>query len=201
MDYSVLDNARIVPVVVLNDIDKALSVIGALRDGGIKIAEITFRTACAAEAIRLARSAFADMVIGAGTVINGKQCADALAAGAQFIVSPGFSAEVLEVCESAGVPYLPGTATPTEIMTALAAGLSVLKFFPAEALGGIKTLKALAAAFPGVSFMPTGGIGIDTFTDYLALPFIRAVGGSWMMKGDAENIKAVTEETVRRLNK
>ena len=200
MDTSFLNSNKIVPVVVIDDARRTLPVIGALRRGGITVAEITFRTPCAGEAIKAAAEAFPDMSIGAGTVINREQCERAIKAGAKFIVSPGTSKPVLDCCRENGVPYLPGTATATEIMAALDEGLTLLKFFPAEALGGVKTLKALAAAFPGVTFMPTGGISPANIGDYLRLPFVAAAGGSWMMKGSEDEIAALSREAVKAVS-
>lgn len=190
------DNHKIVPVVVLKSIDETLPKLRALSAGGIKIAEITFRTACAKDAIALAARECPDMLIGAGTVINAEQCRDAVSVGAKFIVSPGFSKEVADVCKESGVPYVPGVVTPTEIMTALGEGISVLKFFPAGAYGGIKTLKALHSAFPSVRFMPTGGVDESNMADYLKEDYIVAIGGSWMMKGEAEDITALSKRAV-----
>lgn len=190
------DNHKIVPVVVLKSIDETLPKLRALSAGGIKIAEITFRTACAKDAIALAARECPDMLIGAGTVINAEQCRDAVSVGAKFIVSPGFSREVADVCKESGVPYVPGVVSPTEIMTALGEGISVLKFFPAGAYGGIKTLKALHSAFPSVRFMPTGGVDESNMADYLKEDYIVAIGGSWMMKGEAEDITALSKRAV-----
>lgn len=190
------DNHKIVPVVVLKSIDETLPKLRALSAGGIKIAEITFRTACAKVAIALAARECPDMLIGAGTVINAEQCRDAVSVGAKFIVSPGFSREVADVCKESGVPYVPGVVSPTEIMTALGEGISVLKFFPAGAYGGIKTLKALHSAFPSVRFMPTGGVDESNMADYLKEDYIVAIGGSWMMKGEAEDITALSKRAV-----
>lgn len=190
------DNHKIVPVVVLKSIDETLPKLRALSAGGINIAEITFRTACAKDAIALAARECPDMLIGAGTVINAEQCRDAVSVGAKFIVSPGFSKEVADVCKESGVPYVPGVVSPTEIMTALGEGISVLKFFPAGAYGGIKTLKALHSAFPSVRFMPTGGVDESNMADYLKEDYIVAIGGSWMMKGEAEDITALSKRAV-----
>lgn len=192
-----IDNHKIVPVVVLKSIDETLPKLRALAAGGIKIAEITFRTACAKDAISLASRECPDMLIGAGTVINAVQCRDAISVGAKFIVSPGFSKEVLNVCRASGVPYVPGVVTPTEIMTALGEGIDVLKFFPAGAYGGIKTIKALHSAFPSVRFMPTGGVDESNMADYLKEDYIVAIGGSWMMKGEAEDITALSKRAVK----
>ncbi len=195
----ILNGNKIVPVVVLNRAEDTEPVIRSLVNGGITVAEITFRTECAEQAIRIAVKEFPEASIGAGTVINADQCRRAIDAGAKFIVSPGFSKEVLDYCSSKNVPYIPGVATATEITAAVCCGLTTLKFFPAEALGGVKTLKALSAAFPGITFMPTGGINADNIADYLKLPFVAAAGGSWMMKGTPEQIEALTREAVRRV--
>ncbi len=201
MDTSFLNENKIVPVVVINDLNDTLATIDALYRGGIKVAEITFRTACAKDAIKIASTNRPDMLIGAGTVINANQCEQAVGAGAKFIVSPGFSTDVLAVCNKYGVPYLPGVVTPTEIMLAKSYGLNVLKFFPAGAYGGVKTLKALSAAFPDVKFLPTGGVDADSAQEYLKQPFVAAIGGSWMMKGDFDDIERLSKEAVERLIK
>ena len=167
-----------IPVVTLNSVEETAPVLKALKAYGINCAEITFRTACAEEAIKAAVREFPDMNVGAGTVINGGQCRRALAAGAKFIVSPGLSEEVAGICRKAGAPYYPGCVTPTEIMKAISLGLTVLKFFPANVYGGLKALKALSAPFPQVKFIPTGGIDKDNIDEYLAWDKIYAVGGS-----------------------
>ena len=167
-----------IPVVTLNSVEETAPILKALKAYGINCAEITFRTACAEEAIKAAVREFPDMNVGAGTVINGGQCRRALAAGAKFIVSPGLSEEVAGICGEAGVPYYPGCVTPTEIMKAISLGLTVLKFFPANVYGGLKALKALSAPFPQVKFIPTGGINKDNIDEYLAWDKIYAVGGS-----------------------
>lgn len=192
-----LANNRVVPVVVIRDIADTCPTLEALCDGGIPVAEITFRTACAAEAIRIGCEKFPDMMIGAGTVINAEQAKTAIAAGARFIVSPGLSAGVAEVCREAGVPYLPGCVTPTEIMAALELGLTTLKFFPANVYGGLAALKALSAPFPQVRFLPTGGVDLKNIKEYLSFDKIAAVGGSFMMKGD---IRANCKQLMEVLN-
>lgn len=179
---------RVVPVVVFNSIDEVRPKLKAMCEGGLPIAEITYRTACAGDAIQIAVKEFPEMLVGAGTVINAAQCKEALAYGAKFIVSPGFSTEVAEICNAAGIPYLGGCVTPTEIMTALSCGCSIIKFFPASNYGGLATMKALAAAFPAATFLPTGGISDKNLAEYLAWEKIFAVGGSWMMKGTPEEI-------------
>ncbi len=173
---------RIIPVVTLHSVDERTKVLKALQKKGILCAEICFRTECAAEAIRLAVKEFPEMEIGAGTVINRKQCEEALAAGAKFIVSPGLSEEVALLCKEKNVPYYPGCVTPTEIMKALDLGITVVKFFPAHIYGGLKAMKALAAPFPQIKFIPTGGVDSNNIEEYLAWEKIYAVGGSSFVK-------------------
>ncbi len=192
-----LANNRVVPVVVIRDIADTCPTLEALCDGGIPVAEITFRTACAAEAIRIGCEKFPEMMIGAGTVINAEQAKTAIGAGARFIVSPGLSADVAAVCREADVPYLPGCVTPTEIMAALEMGLTTLKFFPANVYGGLTALKALSAPFPQVRFLPTGGVDLKNIKEYLSFDKIAAVGGSFMMKGD---IRANCKQLMEVLN-
>lgn len=185
---------RALPVVVIKDLDDTVPTLSALRDGGVPAAEITFRTACAEDAIRLAAKEFPDMYIGAGTVINAEQANRAIDAGATFIVSPGLSAEVVEVCKKADIPYFPGCATPTEIMQAIALGITTVKFFPANVYGGLSAIKALSAPFPQVKFLPTGGVDLSNIKEFLAFDKIVAVGGSFMMKGDIRaNCKKLLE--------
>ena len=176
-----------IPVVVVKQLTDTRKILSALREYGIRCAEITFRTDCAAEAIRLAVKEFPDMEIGAGTVIDGKQCEKALASGAKFIVSPGLSVEVAEMCKEKGVPYYPGCVTPTEIMNALALGITTVKFFPSDVYGGLKAMKALAAPFPQIRFIPTGGVDKNNLQEYLAWDRIYAVGGSAFVKEALEN--------------
>ena len=163
----------------LEDTEKILT---ALKNDGINCAEITFRTACAKDAIALACEKFPDMNVGAGTVINGEQCVDALNAGAKFIVSPGLSVEVAEICKANGVPYYPGCVTPTEIIQALDMGITTVKFFPANVYGGLKALKALSAPFPQVKFIPTGGVNRENLDEFLAFDKVAAVGGSFFVE-------------------
>lgn len=180
---------KVVPVVVFNDVSEVRPKLRAMCDGGLPVAEITYRTACAGEAIRIAANEFPEMLIGAGTVINLKQAEEAYAYGAKFIVSPGFSDEVAVFCKEKEIPYLGGCVTPTEIMNALAHGCEIIKFFPASNFGGLGAMKALAAAFPAITFLPTGGISDKNLAEYLAWEKIFAVGGSWMMKGTPEEIR------------
>ena len=181
---SFLQEYRAVPVVVIKELSETIPTLSALCEGGLPVAEITFRTGCAAEAIALGVKEFPDMHIGAGTVINAEQAQKAIDAGAQFIVSPGLSTEVAEVCKVADIPYYPGCATPTEIMQAISLGITTVKFFPANVYGGLNAIKALSAPFPQVKFLPTGGVDMNNIKDFLAFDKIVAVGGSFMMKGD-----------------
>ena len=162
----------------------------ALKNSGIMCAEITFRTACAAEAIEYASKNYPDMEIGAGTVINVEQCEAALKAGATFIVSPGFSPSVATICKERNIPYYPGCVTPTEIMAALEFGITTVKFFPANVYGGLKALKALSAPFPQVKFIPTGGVDRSNIDEFLAFDKIAAIGGSFFVKEALEKMEA-----------
>ena len=181
---------KFVPVVVIKELSETDKILTALKNNGINTAEITFRTACAAEAIAYACKHYPEMSIGAGTVINGKQCEDALAAGAQFIVSPGLSAEVANICNERGIPYYPGCVTPTEIMAALDLGITTVKFFPAHVYGGLKAMKALAAPFPQIKFIPTGGVDRSNIDEFLAWDKIAAIGGSFFVKESLEKMEA-----------
>lgn len=173
---------KLIPVVVIKNLEDTEKILTALKNNGINCAEITFRTACAKDAIALACEKFPDMNVGAGTVINGEQCVDALNAGAKFIVSPGLSVEVAEICKANGVPYYPGCVTPTEIMQALDMGITTVKFFPANVYGGLKALKALSAPFPQVKFIPTGGVNRENLDEFLAFDKVAAVGGSFFVE-------------------
>lgn len=185
---------QVIPVVVINDEKETIEILSKLREGGINCAEITFRTACAKEAIVIGTKAFEDMNIGAGTVINAEQAKSAVQAGAKFIVSPGFSDEVARYCTDEKIPYYPGCVTPTEIMRALSYGLNVVKFFPAGVYGGLKAMKALSAPFPQVRFIPTGGVDLSNLKEYLDFDKVYAVGGSFMMKGDiVKNCKEIVK--------
>jgi len=173
---------RVIPVVEISRVDEAVPLARALVDAGLPCAEITFRTASAAQAIEAIATSVPDIRVGAGTVVTVAQAEAALAAGAGFIVAPGFDPAVVDFALENGVPIVPGVCTPTEVGMALGRGLSVLKLFPAEAAGGVAYLKALAAPFGGVRFVPTGGIGPDNLADYLAVKEVIACGGSWMVK-------------------
>ena len=187
---------RLVPVVVVHDARDAPPLAEALKAGGLGCAEITFRSAAAVEAIR-AMAQDKDMVVGAGTVLTPRQLEEAVDAGAKFIVTPGFSGEVVKLAHQASVPVFPGVATPTEIQMALEEGVENVKFFPAEAMGGVATLKALAGPFPMVRFIPTGGITAGRLAQYLELKSVLAVGGSWMVAPDL--LAAGRFDEVRRL--
>ena len=194
---SVLERVKeigIVPVVVLNKVEDTIPTVQALVDGDVPIAEICFRTDCAAECIKLAVEKFPDALIGAGTVINEAQAREAIACGVKFIVSPGLSKAVADVCKEANVPYLPGVVTPTEIMAAIDLGLTTLKFFPAGVFGGLKAIKALGAAFPAVKFMPTGGVSNENLSEFIACDKIIACGGSWVCKKTYEDTVKVCLE-------
>ena len=171
-----------IPVVVIKELSETDKILTALKNYGINCAEITFRTACATEAIAYACEKYPEMNIGAGTVINAEQCEKALKAGAKFIVSPGLSVSVANVCKEKGVPYYPGCVTPTEIMQALELGITVVKFFPANVYGGLKAMKALSAPFPQVKFIPTGGVDKNNIDEFLAWEKIYAIGGSSFVK-------------------
>ena len=178
---------KVIPVVVIKELSETVPTMKALRDGGINCAEITFRTACAEDAIKEAVKAFPDMNVGAGTVINREQAEKAVKAGAKFIVSPGLSESVAEFCKEKGITYYPGCVTPTEIMRAIELGITVVKFFPANVYGGLKALKALSAPFPQIKFIPTGGVDLTNLKEFVEFDKVFAVGGSFMMKGDIVN--------------
>ena len=178
---------KFIPVVVIKELAETDKILTALKNYGINCAEITFRTACAAEAIAYAVKNYPDMEIGAGTVINAEQCEAALKAGATFIVSPGLSPAVAEICRDRQIPYYPGCVTPTEIMAALEYGITTVKFFPANVYGGLKAMKALAGPFPQIKFIPTGGVNRDNLDEFLAWEKIYAVGGSFMVEEALKN--------------
>ncbi len=175
-----LARAGIVPVVVLEKAEDAVPAAEALLKGGIDVMEITFRTAAAADCIREVSEKVPGMLAGAGTVLNLAQAKQAVDNGAKFIVSPGFDPETVKWCMENHIPVTPGCVTPTEIMAAKAMGINVFKFFPAGVYGGLKALKALAAPFVGIKFIPTGGVSADNLAEFLQAPFIHAVGGSWV---------------------
>ena len=192
----------IVPVVVINDAKDAEKLAKALCDGGLPCAEVTFRTEAAQESIRIMTEKFPQMLVGAGTVLTIAQVDRAVDAGAKFIVSPGLNPRIVKYCVEKGILIIPGCANPSDIEQALEHGLDVVKFFPAEAAGGLKMIKAMAAPYTGVKFMPTGGINQTNVKEYLAYERILACGGSWMVNGslvdagEFDQIEALTREAV-----
>ena len=174
----------VVPVVVLDDVKDALPLAKALTEGGLPCAEITFRTEAAEESIKVMAEAYPDMVVGAGTVLTIEQADAAVKAGAKFIVSPGFDPEIVDYCLEKEIPIFPGCVTPSEVAQAVKRGLKVVKFFPAEPAGGVAMIKAMAAPYHQLRFMPTGGIGTQNLKDYLEFDKIICCGGSWMVKAD-----------------
>ena len=192
----------VVPVVVLEDAKDAAPLAKALVEGGLPCAEVTFRTAAAEESIKLMTAEYPDMFVGAGTVLTIDQVDRAVAAGAKFIVSPGFDPEIVDYCLEKEIPVFPGCITPSEVAQAVKRGLKVVKFFPAEQFGGVATIKAMAAPYVGLKFMPTGGVNAKNLESYLGCDKIIACGGSWMVKGDLvkagkfDEIKDLTAEAV-----
>ncbi|WP_327666604.1 bifunctional 4-hydroxy-2-oxoglutarate aldolase/2-dehydro-3-deoxy-phosphogluconate aldolase [Streptomyces sp. NBC_00485] len=199
----VLAGARLLPVLTVPSTATAGPLADALAAGGARCAEVTFRTP-GAERVLKTMAAHGGLAVGAGTVLTPEQAERAVAAGARFVVSPGFDEDVVARCRELGVPVVPGIATATELMRALKAGLDTVKLFPAESLGGLRALRALAAPFPGVRFVPTGGIDASRMAGYLAEPAVLAVGGSWMApvahldKGDYAEIRRLTADAVER---
>ena len=175
-----LANSIVVPVVVLDRVEDAIPTAKAMAAGGVDTMEITFRTACAPEAIKAVAENCPDVLVGAGTIVNLDQCKLAIEMGAKFIVSPGFSDEVVGWCVENGIAVAPGCVTPTEIMGALKHGLKMVKFFPANVYGGLNALKNLAGPFPGLKFLPTGGVSNANIKEFIDTSFIHAVGGSWV---------------------
>jgi 2-dehydro-3-deoxyphosphogluconate aldolase / (4S)-4-hydroxy-2-oxoglutarate aldolase len=192
----------VVPVIKLERADQALGLGRALLQGGIPVAEVTFRTAAAPEAIRLLREKCPELIVGAGTVTKPAQVEAAIAAGASFAVTPGFNPRIVDLCLERGLPVVPGVNSPSQVEQGLERGLELLKFFPAEASGGVKMLKALHGPYTEVRFMPTGGVDLANLASYLALPYVVAVGGSWMVKeellaaGKFDEIARLCSETV-----
>ena len=175
-----LRNSVVVPVVVLDKVEDAVPTAKAMAAGGVDAMEITFRTACAPEAIKAVADNCPEVLVGAGTIINVDQAKLAVSMGAKFIVSPGFSEEVVSWCVENNIPVAPGCVTPTEIMAALKHGLTMVKFFPANVYGGLNAMKNLSAPFVGLKFLPTGGVNTGNIKEYWDAPFIHAVGGSWV---------------------
>ncbi len=201
--YQKLYETGIIPVIKIDDAENAVPLAKALIDGGLPAAEITFRTAAAADAIKAITQAFPDMLVGAGTVLTPEQADAAKAAGAQFIVSPGLNPKVVKHCIDIGIPMLPGCSNPSDIEAAIELGLDVVKFFPAEAAGGLPMLKAMAAPYGNIRFMPTGGLNENNILNYLSFDKIIAYGGSFMVKDEYiknkefDKIKSLTENAVK----
>lgn len=191
---------KVVPVVVLDDAKDAEPLAKALVEGGLPCAEVTFRTEAAAESIRIMTEVYPDMLVGAGTVLTTEQVDKAVESGAKFIVSPGFDPEIVDYCIGKNIPVFPGCISPSEVAQAVKRGLKVVKFFPAEQSGGLAMIKAMAAPYHMLKFMPTGGINTENLKEYLACDKILCCGGSWMVKGDMikagefEKIKKLTQE-------
>ena len=173
-------NSIVVPVVVLDKVEDAVPTAKAMAAGGVDTMEITFRTACAPKCIKAVAENCPEVLVGAGTIINVEQAKLAVEMGAKFIVSPGFSEEVVSWCVENNIPVAPGCVTPTEIMAALSHGLKMVKFFPANVYGGLNAMKNLAAPFVGIKFLPTGGVNSGNIKEYIDAPFVHAVGGSWV---------------------
>ena len=195
----------IVPVIKIDRLEDAVPLAKALCEGGLPVAEVTYRTACAQEAIAAMSKAFPEMIIGAGTVLTCEQVDGAVAAGAKFIVSPGLNPKVVQYCLDKNIPIIPGTATPSDLERAIELGLDMVKFFPAEANGGIKSIKAMSAPYGNLKFMPTGGVNANNLNDYLSFNKIVACGGTWMIDADAikegnfDKIRELTEIAVDRM--
>jgi 2-dehydro-3-deoxyphosphogluconate aldolase/(4S)-4-hydroxy-2-oxoglutarate aldolase len=197
MIFNELAKVKIVPVITIHDAEKAEQTAKALTDGGLPCAEVTFRTPVAADAIAAMTQAFPQMLVGAGTILTPQQADTAKKAGARFSVAPGFNAEVVRHCQAIGLPHIPGVMTPSDIEAALALGLTHVKFFPAAQAGGAAMLRALAAPYGALRFMPTGGITAVNIGEYLALGSVFACGGSWVATD--EMIKNSSFEQVTRL--
>lgn len=196
-----IKSLRIVPVVAISDTSKAAELAASLVAGGLPIAEITLRTPASLEALRIAANN-TDLLVGVGSLRNSEDLKKAIDAGAKFAVSAGYSPSVALEANKQGIPYFPGVSTPTEMLQAINEGITTLKFFPAETLGGVGALKAMSAPFPGILFMPTGGITVGNAREYLELPSVVAVGGSWMVAqklvdaGDFETMISLIKEAV-----
>ncbi|MGB3643809.1 MAG: 2-dehydro-3-deoxy-phosphogluconate aldolase [Mesorhizobium sp.] len=194
---SLLKGQKVIPVLKIDDVAHAVPLARALARGGLPMIEITLRTGAAMEAIRRVASEVKEAVVGAGTILNARQFDEAARAGSQFIVSPGLTRDLLAAADASAVPLLPGAITPAEIMLAGEAGLDFLKFFPAEQAGGVAFLKALASPFAGIRFCPTGGINVRNAGDYLGLPNVACIGGSWVAPDDL--VKAGRWDTIEML--
>ncbi|MGA2545464.1 MAG: bifunctional 4-hydroxy-2-oxoglutarate aldolase/2-dehydro-3-deoxy-phosphogluconate aldolase [Rectinemataceae bacterium] len=188
-----IEKGGIVPVIKLEKAEQARVLGRALMEGGLLVAEVTFRSAAAPGAIALLRKEFPELLVGAGTVLTVDQVEAAISAGAAFAVTPGFNPRIVDACIAKGLPIMPGINSPSQIELALERGIGLLKFFPAEASGGVKMLKALHGPYADARFVPTGGIDASNLASYLALPYVAAVGGSWMVKEELIEAGAVSE--------
>lgn len=203
--FNEISNYGIVPVIALNNVEDAIPLAQALVNGGLPVAEVTFRTEAAQESIRLMAETFPEMLVGAGTVLTIKQVDQAVAAGSQFIVSPGLNPKIVKYCQSINIPIIPGIATPSDLELAIELGLDNVKFFPAEVNGGIKAIKAMSAPYGNVKFMPTGGVNEDNLKAYLSFEKILACGGTWMVKSDLidnkqfDEIEKLTKDAVSKM--
>lgn len=197
-----LQSYKIIPVIQINQVEQAVPLAKTLVENGLPVAEVTFRTEAAAEAIRLMREAYPELCIGAGTVLNAEQVDRAVAAGAEFIVAPGLNPKTVRYCQQQGIPVVPGVNNPSQVEQAVELGLTFLKFFPAEASGGINMIKSLLAPYVDISLMPTGGISKANVRDYLAIDRVACCGGTWMVapslidNGDWEEIGRLVREAV-----
>ncbi|EHU5190176.1 bifunctional 4-hydroxy-2-oxoglutarate aldolase/2-dehydro-3-deoxy-phosphogluconate aldolase [Vibrio parahaemolyticus] len=201
-----LKTLKVIPVIAIDKAEDIIPLGKVLAENGLPAAEITFRSAAAAEAIRLLRETQPDMLIGAGTVLNREQASAAKEAGATFIVSPGFNPNTVKACQEIGIDIVPGVNNPSTVEAALEMGLTTLKFFPAEASGGINMVKSLLAPYTDIELMPTGGINPANIQDYLAIPRVLACGGTWMVdkklieEGNWEELARLTREAVALVN-
>jgi len=204
--FEKLSSMKIIPVIVINDASKSVALANALNEGGLPCAEVTFRTAAAADAIREMTKACPEMLVGAGTILTPEQAIAAIDAGAKFTVAPGLNPLTVSYCVAKGVPMLPGVCTPSEVEQGLSLGLDVLKFFPAEAAGGVNMLKALSGPYKDLKFLPTGGINQKNLREYLALKNVIACGGSWFVseklieENNFSEITKLTREAVSLAN-
>lgn len=196
-----LIDAKIIPVIKLDSPQEAVPLARALLQGGITVAEVTFRTEAAADGIAAIHAQVPEMLLGAGTVLTVENAQKAIDAGARFVVAPGFDPAVVDYVVEQGIAMIPGVATPTEVSLALGRGLHILKFFPAEVLGGIKMLDALAGPFPGVQFIPTGGITRSNMESYFRCKNVVAIGGSWMVQKDLVQVTELSREAVSALKR
>ncbi len=196
-----LIDAKIIPVIKIDSPQEAVPLARALLQGGITVAEVTFRTDAAADGIAAIHAQVPEMLLGAGTVLTVENAQKAIDAGARFVVAPGFDPAVVDYVVEQGIAMIPGVATPTEVSLALGRGLHILKFFPAEVLGGIKMLDALAGPFPGVQFIPTGGITRSNMESYFRCKNVVAIGGSWMVQKDLVQVTELSREAVSALRR